>query len=77
LLKRGRTPDGKVGAIIVMDAAICLFAWDLADEGIDSVLEYVADAGINTLFLSSVYHAGWFVLPHNPAQAARRSHCTK
>ncbi len=48
------------------DAAICLFAWDLADEGIDSVLEHVAGMGVTSLFLASVYHAGWFVLPHNP-----------
>lgn len=48
------------------DAAICLFAWDLADEGIDPVLERVADLGLTSLYLASVYHAGWFVLPHNP-----------
>lgn len=48
------------------DAAICLFAWDLRDEGIEPVLEFLADAGITTLYLASVYHAGWFLLPHNP-----------
>lgn len=48
------------------DAAICLFAWDLRDEGIQPVFEFLADAGITTLYLASVYHAGWFLLPHNP-----------
>jgi hypothetical protein len=48
------------------DAAICLFAWDLCDEGIDPVLEFLADAGVTSLYLASVYHAGWFLRPHNP-----------
>jgi len=50
------------------DAALCLFAWDLRDEGLDSVLQFAADSGLTSLFLASVYHAGWFVLPHNPRQ---------
>lgn len=50
------------------DAAICIFAWDLRDEGIEPVFEFLADAGITTLYLASVYHAGWFLLPHNPRQ---------
>ncbi len=48
------------------DAAICLFAWDLDDEGIDEVLAFVAELGLTSLYLASVYHAGWLVLPHNP-----------
>lgn len=48
------------------DAAICLFAWDLADEGLDHVLGFAAESGLTSLYLASVYHAGWFVLPHNP-----------
>lgn len=50
----------------MQDAAICVFAWDFADEDIDRVLGFVAEAGLSSLYLASVYHAGWFVLPHNP-----------
>jgi hypothetical protein len=48
------------------DAAICLFAWDLRDEGIDPVLEFAASVGLTSLFLAGIYHNGWFLLPHNP-----------
>ena len=48
------------------DAAVCLFAWDLCDEGIEQVLEHIAALGVTSLFLAATYHAGWFVLPHNP-----------
>ena len=48
------------------DVAICLFAWDLCDEGVEPVLGRLADLGVTSLFLAGTYHAGWFVLPHNP-----------
>jgi len=50
------------------DAALCLFPWDLQDEGLELVLQFAADMGLTSLFLASVYHAGWFVRPHNPKQ---------
>lgn len=53
---------------MIRDAAICVFAWDLRDEGIEPVLGLLADLGVTSLFLASVYHNGWFVLPHNPRQ---------
>jgi len=56
------------------DAALCVFAWDLQDEGTDTVLQFAADAGLTSLFLASVYHAGWFLLPHNPR---RKCHLTE
>ena len=56
------------------DASICLFAWDLHDEGVEPVLEYVAGLGLTSLYLASVYHAGWFVLPHN---RRRKCHFTE
>ncbi|MBN1347335.1 MAG: hypothetical protein JXQ73_31885 [Phycisphaerae bacterium] len=56
------------------DAALCLFAWDLHDEGIDPVLQFAADAGLTSLFLVGVYHAGWFLLPHSPK---RKCHLTE
>ena len=48
------------------DVAICLFAWDLCDEGVEAVLGRLADLGATSLYLASTYHAGWFLLPHNP-----------
>ena len=52
------------------DAALCVFPWDLEDEGLDAVLGFAAGLGVTRLFLASVYHAGWFVLPHNPRRKA-------
>jgi hypothetical protein len=31
--------------LMLKDAALCLFLWDLADEGIGNVLRFAADAG--------------------------------
>ena len=76
----GRSPHGRHGYAVkrgsqlslrdqqLRDAALCCFAWDLRDEGTESVLQFAADSGLTSLFLASVYHAGWFVLPHNPRQ---------
>jgi len=50
------------------DAGLCLFPWDLRDEGLEQVLQFAADSGLTSLFLTSVYHAGWFVRPHSPKQ---------
>ncbi len=51
---------------MIYDAAICIFAWDFRDEGIEPVLGFLADSGITRLYFASIYHAGWFLLPHNP-----------
>ena len=40
--------------------------WDFADEGLDEVMHFVRDLGITRLNLPSVYHAGYFLHPHNP-----------
>ena len=47
-----------------MYKALYTYAWDLADEGLDTVLERVREAGINTITLAASYHAGKFVRPH-------------
>jgi hypothetical protein len=49
-----------------MYAGLWLFAWDLADEGVDSVMGWAADSGLTALQIAGSYHAGWFVHPHNP-----------
>jgi hypothetical protein len=40
------------------------YAWDLADEGLDTVLPRIRDAGLNTVTLAASYHAGKFLRPH-------------
>lgn len=50
----------------MVDAAVCVFAWDLGDEGIDHVLGAIRELGATSVFLATSYHAGWFLLPHNP-----------
>ena len=47
-------------------AGLSIFPWDFADEGLDEVLGFVRDLGITRLVLASVYHAGFFIHPHNP-----------
>lgn len=44
--------------------ALCLAAWDLADRGTRDLFAWAADQGINTIYLASEYHAGWFLHPH-------------
>lgn len=51
-------------------AGACLFSsmwvhpWDVLNEGIDSVLENMRNAGINTVNLAVSYHAGMYLLEH-------------
>jgi hypothetical protein len=40
------------------------YAWDLADEGLETVLGRIRPTGINTITLAASYHAGKFVRPH-------------
>lgn len=47
-------------------AGIFTYAWDLAAEGYDTALGRVAAAGLTAVNLACAYHAGKFLLPHNP-----------
>jgi hypothetical protein len=47
-------------------AGIYTYPWDLAAEGHDLALGRIAGAGLTAVNLASAYHAGKFVLPHNP-----------
>jgi hypothetical protein len=47
-----------------------MFAWDLADEGVDKVMGWAADSGLTALQIAGSYHAGWFIHPHNPHHRA-------
>jgi hypothetical protein len=53
-----------------MYAGLWMFAWDLADEGLDTVLGWAADSGLTALQIAGAYHAGWFIHPHNPRHRA-------
>ena len=47
-------------------AGLFCFATDFSDEGVDETIAYLRDLGITQLTLASVYHAGFFIYPHNP-----------
>lgn len=47
-----------------------MYAWDLADEGVDHVLGWAAESGLEALQIAGAYHAGWFIHPHNPKHRA-------
>ncbi|MDA0231009.1 MAG: hypothetical protein O3B21_12580 [Proteobacteria bacterium] len=40
------------------------YAWDLNEEGVETVLERYRACGINTITLAASYHAGKFLRPH-------------
>jgi hypothetical protein len=49
--------------------AIWIYPWDLLDEGIDTVLDRVADAGIQGISVAAAYHHVRALCPHNPQRA--------
>jgi hypothetical protein len=55
-----------------VETSIFCFATDLADEGIETVLENVAvRAGLGGVTVAAAYHDGRDVFPHNPRHAVR------
>ncbi|MBM4084064.1 MAG: hypothetical protein FJ272_04665 [Planctomycetes bacterium] len=53
-----------------MYSALWMFAWDLQDEGVEKVLGFAADCGLSAVQIASSYHAGNFILGHNPKRVA-------
>ena len=49
-----------------MYAGLWMYAWDLRDEGVDQVMGFARDSGLNALYVAGSYHHGWFIHPHNP-----------
>lgn len=47
-----------------------MHAWDLKDEGADTVMAWMQDSGLNQMVMAGCYHSGWFVHPHNPRHRA-------
>ena len=43
------------------------YAWDLAEEGVETVAEQFRNRHINTITLAGSYHAGKFLRPHGVA----------
>jgi len=46
------------------EKAVYLYAWDLVDEGPETVVDRLRAAGADTITLATSYHAGKFVRPH-------------
>jgi len=49
----------------VTTANLYIFPWCFADEGVEKLMDYVGDLGINRLGLTSHYHAGFFLYGTN------------
>ncbi len=49
-----------------MKAGIFTYPWDLDAEGHEASLGRIADNGFTAVNLATAYHAGKFLLPHNP-----------
>lgn len=51
-----------------------LHVWDLQDEGVDRVLGWMRDSGLNQMLVAGSYHSGWFV---HPRKEKRRLYMTQ
>jgi hypothetical protein len=51
-----------------------LHVWDLQDEGVESVLGWMRDSGLNQMVIAGSYHSGWFV---HPRKEKRRLYMTQ
>lgn len=51
-----------------------LHVWDLQDEGVDRVLGWMSDSGLNQMAIAGSYHSGWFV---HPRKEKRRLYMTQ
>lgn len=51
-----------------MHRAMYTYAWDLAEERVDTVAGRLRDAGLDTISVAASYHAGKFLRPHAPRQ---------
>ena len=55
-----------------MDTSIFCFATDLADEGLETVLDNVQErGGLGGVTVAAAYHEGRDVFPHNPVRKVR------
>ncbi len=54
--------------------SLFLHAWDLSEGGVENVMGWMRDAGLNTLCLAGTYHSGWFL---HPQARQHRSYLTE
>jgi hypothetical protein len=47
-------------------AGLFTYTWDFVDEGVNTLLARIRDLGVTRILLTSLYHAGFFMHPHNP-----------
>src|SRR2546429_1507986 len=47
-----------------------MHAWDLRNEGPDSIMGWMSDSGLNQMCIAACYHSGWFVHPHSSGRRA-------
>jgi len=52
--------------MIYMQNAVYTQAWDYLDEGVEPVLGRIRETGCREVIVAMAYHAGRFLLPHNP-----------
>ncbi len=50
----------------VRTASMWTYLWDIVDEGYDTPLQLMKQNGLTHVSLAAAYHAGRFLLPHNP-----------
>ncbi|MEK6649457.1 MAG: hypothetical protein AABY75_00640 [Bacteroidota bacterium] len=53
-------------AVPVRSASMWTYLWDIVDEGYDTPLQLLKENGLTHVSLAAAYHAGRFLLPHNP-----------
>ncbi len=51
---------------MISGAGLFIYPWDFMDEGADEVVAIALDLGVTHVMVASVYHAGFFLYPHNP-----------
>lgn len=49
-----------------VSASMWAYLWDFSDEGYETVFGHLRENGLTSVSLASAYHAGKFLLPHNP-----------
>ena len=62
--KRDKTIDARTKSELIWRSCF-IHAWDLAGDGVDNVMEWAQESGLNTLCLAGTYHSGWFIHPHS------------
>ena len=57
---------GRLAHTPQLGASMWVHLWDLVDEGYGQVLARLKENGLTSVSLACAYHAGKFLLPHNP-----------